>query len=617
MGKSRETAHLVASYSAAVRQALKDKRFVSAYEADYDCFYASVFEAENPALKSLPLAVQQKHIIVTCNYEARRRGLHKLQLISEAKKLCPDVVIVLGEDLTRFRNASRQLYNFIRQFSWNNKIERLGFDEVFLDVTDIIRYNVELLNANDLTNSFFCLSQNDPTLGFPYNAAELAGHAYPASTACRTIADSNELDNLLLRLHLGSHLAQHLRAQLEEHKGYTATVGISTSKLLSKLVGNLNKPNGQTTLSPPYETSEGTTGNATAFIDGHEIGKIPGIGFKLAQRLREHILQRAAAIGSGLVYGGTKENVTVRDVRTHPTVNPEMLERLLGGPGSPHGIGVKVWQLIHAVDHSKVGQAREVPSQISIEDSYIRLDTMEEVLRELRMLAKSLIKRMHLDLLEENDDDAGTPPAAEHSKECVSLGRRRWIAHPKTLRLSTRPRPPLNSDGTRARSFNRISRSAPLPSFIFSLSESVDALTERLVSEALLPMFRKLHPERSGWDLSLVNVAVTNMADAAGDSKTATGRDISNMFRNQAEVLKDVLNGDTDMPAPIRSTDGRKGSEDLLVPSQESRTGLERGEWDSDDGAEEQVSVLTCEVCGAIMPAFAMLAHQRFHELGD
>lgn len=33
MGKSRETAHLVASYSAAVRQALKDKRFVSAYEA--------------------------------------------------------------------------------------------------------------------------------------------------------------------------------------------------------------------------------------------------------------------------------------------------------------------------------------------------------------------------------------------------------------------------------------------------------------------------------------------------------------------------------------------------------------------------------------------------------
>jgi hypothetical protein len=38
-----------------------------------DCFYASVFEHETPSLKILPLAVQQKQIIVTCNYEARRR----------------------------------------------------------------------------------------------------------------------------------------------------------------------------------------------------------------------------------------------------------------------------------------------------------------------------------------------------------------------------------------------------------------------------------------------------------------------------------------------------------------------------------------------------------------
>jgi DNA polymerase iota len=97
-----------------------------------DCFYASVFEHENPALRSLPLAVQQKQIVVTCNYEARRRGLHKLQLIHEAKKVCPDVVIVLGEDLTRFRNASKELYAFLRSFSWNSRCERLGFDEVCL-----------------------------------------------------------------------------------------------------------------------------------------------------------------------------------------------------------------------------------------------------------------------------------------------------------------------------------------------------------------------------------------------------------------------------------------------------------------------------------------------------
>lgn len=97
---------------------------------DYDCFYAAVFEREDPNLRSLPLAVQQKQIIVTCNYEARRRGLHKLQLIREARKKCPDVVIVLGEDLTRFRNASKELYQFLKTFSWSGKVERLGFDEV-------------------------------------------------------------------------------------------------------------------------------------------------------------------------------------------------------------------------------------------------------------------------------------------------------------------------------------------------------------------------------------------------------------------------------------------------------------------------------------------------------
>ena len=100
-----------------------------------------MFEAEQPILKSLPLAVQQKQIVVTCNYEARRRGLHKLQLIKEAKQVCPDVVIVLGEDLTKFRDASKDLYLFLRSFVWGGRIEKLGFDEVFMDVTDMITYN--------------------------------------------------------------------------------------------------------------------------------------------------------------------------------------------------------------------------------------------------------------------------------------------------------------------------------------------------------------------------------------------------------------------------------------------------------------------------------------------
>ncbi|KAJ5156625.1 hypothetical protein N7492_009428 [Penicillium capsulatum] len=134
---------------------------------DYDCFYASVFEVENPLLKSLPLAVQQKQIVVTCNYEARRRGLYKLQLIKDAKRLCPDVVIVLGEDLTKFRDASKSLYLFIRHFVWGGRVERLGFDELSLDVTEMIDYNTALLNSNDLENSFFIWIGMIPRLASP------------------------------------------------------------------------------------------------------------------------------------------------------------------------------------------------------------------------------------------------------------------------------------------------------------------------------------------------------------------------------------------------------------------------------------------------------------------
>ncbi|KAK5257151.1 hypothetical protein LTR16_001483 [Cryomyces antarcticus] len=596
---------------------------------DYDCFYASVFEAENPALKSLPLAVQQKQIIVTCNYEARKRGFHKLQLIREAKIMCPEVVIVLAEDLTRFRDASKALYNFLKDFSWNGRVEKLGFDEVWMDVTDIIDYNLDLLNGNDLLNSFFHLSKDDPTLGFGFDGSKYIGHTYPA-VAERTQPQDSAEDVLCMRLRLGSHLAQHIRHQLEERKGYTATVGISTSKLLSKLVGSVNKPKAQTTLVPPYVSSEGLESSVTTFIDSHDVGKIPGIGFKAAHKIREHVLHRDPDFDAGLTYGGMKEKVTVRDVRLSTSMSAESLEKVLAGPGSPHGLGYRVWCLINGLDDSEVGQVRSVPKQISIEDSYIRLDTVDEVLKELRMLAKNLIKRMRLDLLE-TDDDGGESSFMNESEADQADGRisnrKRWLAHPKTLRLTTRPRPPLNPDGTRTRTFSRVSRSAPLPGFVSNLQESVDALAAKLVTEALVPLFKKLHPEKSGWNLSLVNVAVTNMADTASDKKSATGRDIARMFSRQEDVLKEWRSEDRDASS---GTGGGPSSNSVELVNRgvfaDAPVGFEDGmkpqhsmaadeDWGDEENSVEQIS--TCQACGSAVPSFAMPAHQRYHLLGD
>jgi DNA polymerase iota len=464
----------------------------------------------------------------------------------------------------------------------------------------MVDYNMDLLNQNDLSHSFFCLDQTDPTVGFQYDASEPLGPTY-------SVRHDKMLDQdiqLYQRLVLGSHLAWYLRHELENEKGYSATVGISTNKTLSKLVGNLNKPNSQTTLIPPYDPSYDSDSSVTTFLDAHDIGKIPGIGFKLSQKIRSRVLGRKPVFDEGFVYGGTKNVVTVRDVRTSPGVGPEVLEEILSGPGSQKGIGGRIWGLLHGIDDIEVSQAKKVPSQISIEDSYIRLDTFEDVKKELIMLSTSLIRRMHLDIMEDDDE----PEASEQDPM-----KRRWLAHPRTLRISTRPRPSRNPDGTRPRAFNRISRSMPMPNFVFSLTENVQVLAERLVHEALIPAFKKLHPERSGWDLSLVNVAVTNMAETAADSKDSEGRDISRMFRKQDDVLKEwrVVDDNT-VPDVLPENNAHVDSAfDVGACSEGTAPAL----WESDEDVEDTRRV--CEICGVHVPNFALVAHERFHDMPD
>ncbi|BCR83440.1 putative DNA polymerase iota [Aspergillus chevalieri] len=536
---------------------------------DYDCFYAAVFEVDQPALKSRPLAVQQKQIIVTCNYEARRRGLYKLQRIQDARQVCPDAVIVLGEDLTQFRDVSKELFLYLRSLIWGDRVERLGFDELFLDVTDMIDYNIDLLNTNNLEHSFFHLDRQDPTVGFIYNATEFYGPTWPPvdqqptnSPETRGYFLAPKSDLLCMRLLVASHLAGYLRQQLESHKGYTATVGISTNKLLAKLAGKVHKPKSQTTLLPPYGVDEGPDvtidSNVIRFMNGHEIRKIPGIGSKIAHKLHDHMSR------------SMDNPLTVRELRLLPGMGPGLLNRIVGGPGYSKGMGARVWGLIHGIDNSEVLEARDVPTQISIEDSYGRLDRFEIVKNELVKLTVSLLRRMRIDLTEE--DSAG--------------GAIRWRAHPRTLRLTSRPRRPSNPDNPY---HNRMSRSVALPQYVFNMGDRVEAVAERLVQEHVLALFRRLHPEKSGWNLSLLNIAVTNMVDIAGDKKQNSGRDIGSMFQKQGSV--------------------RIPAEDVTIHADEPT-------WEESDEDEAMPSV-PCRVCGEMIPCLAVEAHEVYHQAPD
>lgn len=317
----------------------------------------------------------------------------------------------------------------------------------------------------------------------------------------------------------------------------------------------------------------------------------------------------------------------------------------------------------------------ELSSKSFQEDSYIRLDEMSEVIPELKMLATSLIKRMQADLTSQSDNNHlptpnnhEAPPPHPFTSPQNPPSSKTWIAHPKTLRLSTRPRPPLNADGTRPRLFTRISRSCALPSFVFDLRADPAILAERLVDEALLPLFSKLHPEKSGWNLSLVNLCVAKMVMAGSDTRRGgAGRDISSMFRRQEEdlvrrvVVEDHAgeeDSDVDMvdagaydhdhdragagdesprattavpsPAPTPlSPAGESDSGDLVqMNSPGNADSRPVVDWDSADGVDEMSESESesegaggggsrCRFCSAAVPAFALAAHERFHDLSS
>lgn len=431
----------------------------------------------------------------------------------------------------------------------------------------MIDYNIEVLNVGCLADSFFHLSKKDPENGFPCNLTSISGCVQGI------LPETAPLENkVYLRLLLGSHLANFLRRKLESGYGYTSTCGIATNKLLSKLVGSRNKPRNQTTLLAIHDD------DVFQFVDGHKTRQIPGLGSKTVAQLESHVLGKRVEPESQFTSA-----LSVADLRFHPTMSPELLETLLANPGAEKGIGTKVWGLLHGVDTTEVKVASDVPSQISIEDTYKGLDTLPQITEELHKLSCSLMRRMRIDLLA-LDPHARVP------------GAQRWIARPKTLRLSVRCWPARQGHGI-GRDFTRISRSGPLPTFVFNDSEDIDGMAQQLVAETLLPLLKRLHEDHGQkWNLQLINVCVANMVACAADESQGVGRDISVMFRKQDEILQ-----------PYRLAPVADNNFDASLVSEES--GWQSGCEDEDENHS------TCPTCGHRLPDFAMAAHTRYHKM--
>ncbi|MFS0672749.1 DNA polymerase IV [Ornithinibacillus sp. 179-J 7C1 HS] len=108
------------------------------FHLDMNSFYASVEMAYNPSYKGKPLAVagnpeERRGIIITSNYEARAKGVKTTMPIWQAKKLCPEL-IVIRPNFERYRFASREMFKILNSIT--PFVEPVSIDEGYMDVTD-------------------------------------------------------------------------------------------------------------------------------------------------------------------------------------------------------------------------------------------------------------------------------------------------------------------------------------------------------------------------------------------------------------------------------------------------------------------------------------------------
>lgn len=116
------------------------------FHIDMNSFYASVEMTHNPSLKRKPIAIagnpeERKGIIVTSSYEARAKGVKTTMPLWEAKKLCPELIVV-RPNFNRYREMSAKIFKMLAEIT--PLIEPVSIDEGYLDVTDHPTHPLEL-----------------------------------------------------------------------------------------------------------------------------------------------------------------------------------------------------------------------------------------------------------------------------------------------------------------------------------------------------------------------------------------------------------------------------------------------------------------------------------------
>lgn len=162
---------------------------------DQNAFFASVEQSANPALRGKPIAVVGgggRTVITTSSYEARAKGVKTGMAIWEGKRVCPELIIVVGDN-RKYTYTSTQINEIFRTYT--PEVEAFSIDESWLDVTH--------------------------SLGIFGSAV---------------------------------NIAYQIKARIRHSFGITCSIGIAPNKLLAKLASDMQKPDGLTVIEPDNVT---------------------------------------------------------------------------------------------------------------------------------------------------------------------------------------------------------------------------------------------------------------------------------------------------------------------------------------------------------------------------
>ena len=107
--------------------------------ADFDAFYASIEQLDDPALRGRPVVVggspDSRGVVAACSYEARAYGVRSAMPMRTALQRCPHAVRVPAR-FDRYHEVSRSVMAIFREIT--PLVQPMSLDEAFLDVTDVV-----------------------------------------------------------------------------------------------------------------------------------------------------------------------------------------------------------------------------------------------------------------------------------------------------------------------------------------------------------------------------------------------------------------------------------------------------------------------------------------------